>query len=182
MRVDQDSLFTAEAHTTHRQRRDKPLRRLGVVCVSAVKNRSQTHPTFARINLCPPIVGEVISYSILSKYEVTQSQWRAVATKLLKVKIDLNPDPSNFKDDNLPVEQVSWEEAIEFCERLSKATGKTYRLPTEAEWEYACRAGTKGPYAGSLDSMAWYSSNSDSKTHPIGQKQPNGFGLYDMHG
>ncbi len=123
-----------------------------------------------------------VSSFYMGKYEVTQAQWRTVATKLPKVKIDLNPDPSYFKGDNLPVERVSWEEAIEFCDRLSKATGKTYRLPTEAEWEYACRAGTTGPYAGELNSMAWYDSNSGNKTHPVGTKQENGFGLYDMHG
>src|ERR1044071_631143 len=122
-----------------------------------------------------------ISSFYLGKYEVTQAQWRAVAN-LPKVKIDLNPDPSNFKGDNLPVEQVGWEEAIEFCDRLSRATGKTYRLPTAAEWEYAARAATTGPYAGNLDSMGWYDRNADGKTHPVGTKQANGFGLYDMHG
>jgi formylglycine-generating enzyme required for sulfatase activity len=122
-----------------------------------------------------------ISSFYLGKYEVTQAQWRAVAN-LPKVKIDLNPDPSNFKGDNLPVEQVGWEEAIEFCDRLSQATGKTYRLPTAAEWEYAARAATTGPYAGNLDSMGWYDRNADGKTHPAGTKQANGFGLYDMHG
>ncbi len=122
-----------------------------------------------------------ISSFYMSKYEVTQLQWRAVA-QLPKVRIDLPSNPSNFKGDDLPVEQVSWEEAVEFCARLSQATGKSYRLPTEAEWEYAARAMTTGPYAGSLDSMAWYASNSGQTTHPVGTKQPNGFGLYDMHG
>ncbi len=117
----------------------------------------------------------------MGKYEVTQLQWRAVSV-LPKVSIELPSDPSKFKGDNLPVEQVSWEEAVEFCERLSRATGKAYRLPTEAEWEYACRAGTTGMYAGSLDAMAWYSSNAGNTTHPVGQKQANRFGLYDMHG
>jgi formylglycine-generating enzyme required for sulfatase activity len=122
-----------------------------------------------------------ISSFYMGKYEVMQREWRAVAG-LPKVKVDLNPDPSHFKGDNLPVEQVSWEDAIEFCDRLSRATRKRYRLPTEAEWEYACRSGTTGPYAGSLDEMGWYSDNSGSKTHEVGKKQPNGFGLYDMHG
>ena len=76
----------------------------------------------------------------LGKYEVTQAQWRAVA-RLPKVNRDLVTDPSEFKGDNLPVEKVSWEDAMEFCERLSRATGRQYRLPSEAEWEYACRAG-----------------------------------------
>lgn len=118
----------------------------------------------------------------IGKYEVTQAQWRAVA-RLPKVKIDLKEEPSKFKGNNLPVEQVSWDEAVEFCERLSKATGKTYRLPTEAEWEYACRAGTTGLYAGSLDAMAWYGEDrTKGSTHPVGTKQANGFGLYDLHG
>ncbi len=124
----------------------------------------------------------MVSSFYMGRYEVTQAQWRAVATKLTKVKIDLNPDPSHFEGDDLPVERVSWVEAIEFCERLSKATGKTYRLPTEAEWEYACRATTTVPYAGRLDDMAWYFDDPDSKTHSVGQKKPNGFGLHDMHG
>jgi len=108
----------------------------------------------------------------IGKYEVTQAQWRAV----------MGVNPSNFKGDNLPVENVSWNDAKEFCRRLSQMTGKEYRLPTEAEWEYACRAGTTGDYAGELDAMAWYNENSGGKTHPVGQKQPNAFGLYDMHG
>ncbi len=122
-----------------------------------------------------------VSSFYMGKYQVTQAEWRAVAA-LSKMNRDLNPDPSHFKGDDLPIESVSWEEAVEFCERLSKATRKTYRLPTEAEWEYACRARTKGPYSGNLDSMAWYSNNSEDKTHAVGTKQPNGFGLYDMHG
>jgi formylglycine-generating enzyme required for sulfatase activity len=117
----------------------------------------------------------------MGKYEVTQLQWRAVSA-LPKVSIALPSDPSKFKGDNLPVEQVSWDEAVEFCKRLLRATGKTYRLPTAAEWEYACRAGTSGMYAGSLDAMAWYENNSGNTTHPVGQKQANRFGLYDMHG
>src|SRR5215469_2827947 len=77
-----------------------------------------------------------VSSFYMGKYEVTQAQWRAVA-QLPKVGMDLNPDPSHFKGDDLPVESVSWDEAVEFCVRLSQATGKSYRLPTEAEWEYA---------------------------------------------
>ncbi|RCJ18030.1 sulfatase-modifying factor protein [Nostoc minutum NIES-26] len=81
----------------------------------------------------------------MGKFPVTQSQWAAVAA-LGKVNIDLNPDPSNFKGANLPVERVSWDDAVEFCTRLSQKTGKIYRLPSEAEWEYACRAGTTTPF------------------------------------
>lgn len=86
-----------------------------------------------------------VSSFFMGKFEVTQAQWRAVAN-LPGVSRDLNPDPSYFKGNDLPVEQVSWEEAVEFCARLSKKTGRTYRLPTEAEWEYACRAGTTSAF------------------------------------
>ncbi len=109
----------------------------------------------------------------IGKYQVTQAQWEAVMGK----------NPSYFKGDpDLPVENVSWNDAKQFCEKLTKMTGENYRLPSEAEWEYACRAGTTGDYAGDLDAMAWYSENSGGKTHPVGQKQHNAFGLYDMHG
>lgn len=108
----------------------------------------------------------------MSKYEVTQAQYKAV----------MGTNPSSFKGDDLPVDSVSWNDAVEFCRKLSQITGREYRLPTEAEWEYACRAGTSGPYAGSVDGMTWYGANSGSQTHPVGQKQPNGFGLYDMYG
>ncbi|AFZ24276.1 hypothetical protein Cylst_2032 [Cylindrospermum stagnale PCC 7417] len=130
----------------------------------------------------------------LGKYPVTQSQWKVVAA-LPKVKIDLNSDPSHFKGANRPVEQVSWNDAIEFCARLSHKTGKIYRLPSEAEWEYACRAGTTTPfYFGETISteLANYNSNyiygSGSKgkyleqTTDVGKFPPNAFGLYDMHG
>ncbi len=136
-----------------------------------------------------------VSSFYMGKYQVTQAEWRAVAA-LAKVKIDLNSDPSRFKGDDLPVEQVSWEEAIEFCERLSKATGKKYRLPTEAEWEYACRAGTTTPfafgetitaeivnYAGNYPYASAPKGDYRQKTTPVGSLgAANGFGLYDMHG
>ncbi len=81
----------------------------------------------------------------IGKYPITQSQWRSVAA-LPKIKSYLDPNPSAFKGDNNPVERISWHDAVEFCERLSKQTGRTYRLPNEAEWEYACRAGTTTPF------------------------------------
>lgn len=108
----------------------------------------------------------------LGKYEVTQAQWRVV----------MGNSPSHFKGDNLPVESVSFEDTQEFCRKLSQMTGEEYRLPTEAVWEYAARAGTTGAYAGNLDSMAWYSDNSAKRTHAVGTKQPNAWGLYDVHG
>jgi formylglycine-generating enzyme required for sulfatase activity len=109
----------------------------------------------------------------IGKYQITQAQWEAV----------MGENSSHFKGDpTLPVESVSWNGAKEFCRKLSQMTGKSYRLPSEAEWEYACRAGTTGDYAGDLDALAWYSNNSGAKMHPVEQKQPNSFGLFDMHG
>lgn len=142
-----------------------------------------------------------VSAFFIGKYEVTQAQWRAV----------MGTNPSRFDDDdNLPIESVSWFEAKWFCRKLSKMTGKPYRLPSEAEWEYACRANTIGTYAGSLRSMAWYGDNSganlldslaiwkkvegdieqyngymeNNKNQPrvVGRKSSNAFALHDMHG
>ncbi|MEA5602162.1 SUMF1/EgtB/PvdO family nonheme iron enzyme [Nostoc sp. UHCC 0252] len=130
----------------------------------------------------------------MGKFPVTQSQWAIVAA-LKKVNIDLNPEPSNFKGANRPVEQVSWDHAIEFCARLSNKTGKTYRLPSEAEWEYACRAGTTTPfYFGETITTDLANYNGDNiynsgtkgefrqQTTDVGQFPPNPFGLFDMHG
>ena len=118
----------------------------------------------------------------LGVYEVTQEQYERVMGK----------NPSNFKGPQNPVEKVSWDDAVEFCRKLSelpeeKAAGRIYRLPTEAEWEYACRAGTTTKYSfgdseSELGEYGWFDKNSDRKTHPVGQKQPNKWGLYDMHG
>jgi len=108
----------------------------------------------------------------LGKYEVTQAQWEAV----------MGSNPSYIKGASLPVEQVSWEDCQLFIEKLNGKGVGTFRLPTEAEWEYACRAGTTGDYAGDLAELAWYNANSESKTHPVGTKKPNPWGLYDMHG
>jgi len=113
----------------------------------------------------------------MGQCEVTQAQYEAVMGK----------NPSKFKGQNWPVERVSWEDATEFCEKLGQKEGRRYRLPTEAEWEYACRAGTTtrfsyGDNDSSVGEYAWYDSNSRGKTHPVGQKKPNVFGLYDMHG
>ena len=128
-------------------------------------------------------------------YPVTQAQWQAVAA-LEKVKIDLKPAPLNFNGANLPVEQVSWYEAVEFCERLKKHTKRPYRLPSEAEWEYACRAGTTTPFAFGKTLMtdaANYDGNWTYNDGPEGEYREqttpvdefdiaNAFGLCDMHG
>ncbi len=109
----------------------------------------------------------------IGKYPITQAQWEAV----------MGGNPSHFKGNkNLPVENVSWNEAKKFCANLSLMIGREIRLPSEAEWEYACRAGTAGDHAGRLDEMAWYRENSGEETHPVGEKQPNVYGVYDMHG
>jgi formylglycine-generating enzyme required for sulfatase activity len=114
----------------------------------------------------------------LGKFEVTQAQWTAV----------MGNNPSNFKGRSNPVEMVSWNDVQAFISLLNKREGHSrYRLPTEAEWEYSARAGTTGAYsfgddADSLGGYAWYDDNSGNKTHPVGQKAPNPWGLYDMHG
>ena len=145
-----------------------------------------------------------VSSFFLGKYPITQSQWRAVAAYPV-VERELKPNPSHFWGDNRPVEQVSWDDATEFCQRLSKQTGRTYRLPSEAEWEYACRAGTTTPfhYGETLsDNLANYCAQYRDfesniyrgtysrsvqgryrqETTEVGKFPPNPFGLYDMHG
>lgn len=113
----------------------------------------------------------------LGKYEVTQAQWQAV----------MGSNPSRFKGADLPVECVSWNDCQEFIRKLNSLTGRRFRLPTEAEWEYAARGGKKSrgyQYGGSNDigAVAWYGDNSGSKTHPVGMKQANELGIYDMAG
>ena len=113
----------------------------------------------------------------IGKYEVTQALWKAV----------MGSNPSEFKGDNLPVESVIWYKCQEFISKLNRITGKTFRLPTEAEWEYAARGGNKSrgyQYSGSnnLSDVAWFEDNSGSKTHAVGTKQPNELGIYDMSG
>ncbi len=127
-------------------------------------------------------------------YPVTQAQWRAVA-KLKQQQRKLDPDPSHFKGDDRPVEQVSWDEAVEFCDRLTAHTGNLYRLPSEAEWEYACRAGTTTPFhfGATIDAaIANYNGNSTyakgkkgeyrQHTTPVGSFPGNAWGLFDCHG
>jgi formylglycine-generating enzyme required for sulfatase activity len=121
----------------------------------------------------------------LGKTEVTQSQWKVV----------MGNNPSISKGDDLPVEQVSWDDAVSFCKKLNEMkrdtlpAGYHYTLPTEAQWEYACRAGTTTRFSygndtgySQLGSYAWNKANSSNKTHPVAEKLPNGWGLYDMHG
>ena len=125
-----------------------------------------------------PTHSVTLSSFSMGKYEVTQAEWKAV----------MGSNPSFFtSDDNLPVEQVCWDDCQTFITKLNALTGKTFRLPTEAEWEYAARGGNKSKgykYAGSntIDDVAWYTSNSKSITHAVGTKQPNELGLYDMSG
>ncbi len=131
----------------------------------------------------------------LAKYPITQSQWRFVA-QLPQVNRKLDPDPSRFKGNDLPVERVSWYDAVEFCDRLSQYTGRPYTLPSEAEWEYACRAGTTTPFhfgetitseLANYDATETYGAGPKGiyreKTTVVGSfKVANAFGLYDMHG
>jgi formylglycine-generating enzyme required for sulfatase activity len=114
----------------------------------------------------------------LGKYEVTQEQWYSL----------MGNNPSIFKGRTLPVENISWDEAQEFIKKLNIKTGRKYRLPSEAEWEYAARAGSKTEYSfgddpSQLTRFAWFSGGDSGKTtHPVGEKIANNFGLYDMHG
>ncbi len=125
----------------------------------------------------------------LSQFLITQSQWKAIAS-LSKVKDSLQLSPSRFVGVDLPVEMVSWEDAIEFCLRLSRATKREYRLPTEAEWEYAARAGTDTAYHyGDILTPVLANYRSENltdvyyqQTTPVNKFAPNKFGLYDMHG
>ena len=114
---------------------------------------------------------------LMGKYPVTQEQYEAL----------MNNNPSQFKGIDRPVERVSWNDAQEFCRKASEVTGKQVRLPSEIEWEYAARAGTTTTYffgndAQDLDKYAWYDKNSNQQTHPVGTKEPNPWGLYDMLG
>ncbi len=111
----------------------------------------------------------------IGKFEVTQDEWFAI----------MGSRPAQFKGGNHPVEQVTWKLAREFTRKLSEKTGKRYRLPTEAEWEYAARAGTESEFyfgQGQLAEHAWFDDNSDETTHPVGQRKPNAYGLHDLYG
>lgn len=136
------------------------------------KEREQTENPVTRVTISKPFW--------LGRTEVTQAQWEAVMGK----------NPSGFKGANLPVETISWTDAMLFCERLTNRerdagrlpTGFHYALPTEAQWEYACRAGTTGQFAGDVEAMAWHYANSGGRTHDVALKLPNAWGFYDMVG
>ena len=124
-----------------------------------------------------PTHSVTLSSFYIGKYEVTQALWKAV----------MGSNPSKWKGDNLPVEQVSWDDCQTFIRKLNALTGKNFRLPTEAEWEFAARGGNNSrgyKYAGSnnIGDVAWYDNNSGSKTHVVGTKSPNELGIYDMSG
>ena len=124
-----------------------------------------------------PVHSVTLSGYYIGKTEVTQALWKAV----------MGINPSRFKGDYLPVENVSWDDCQEFIRKLNSMTGQNFRLPTEAEWEFACRGGNNSrgyKYSGSnnLGSVAWYDGNSGNKTHPVGTKAPNELGIYDMSG
>ena len=109
----------------------------------------------------------------IQKTPVTQAQWKEI----------MDAEPSHFAGDDLrPVEQVSWADVQDFIRALEKATGKKHRLPTDAEWEYACRAGTAGDLKGDITPFAWFRANSEGTTHAVATRAPNAWGLYDMYG
>ena len=124
-----------------------------------------------------PVHSVTLSSYYIGQTEVTQALWKAV----------MGSNPSHFKGDNLPVENVSWDDCQTFITKLNQLTGNSFRLPTEAEWEFAAKGGTKSKgytYSGSntLGNVAWYTENSSNKTHPVAQKQANELGIYDMTG
>ena len=124
-----------------------------------------------------PVHSVTLSGYYIGKTEVTQALWKAV----------MGSNPSYFKGDNLPVEQVSWDDCQKFIRKLNALTGQNFRLPTEAEWEFACRGGNNScgyKYSGSnyIDNVAWYDGNSGNKTRPVATKLPNELGIYDMTG
>ena len=122
---------------------------------------------------------------LLGRAPVTQAQWRAAA-QLPPVDRALDPSPSQFEGDRLPVENVSWHDAVEFCRRLSQSSGRDFRLPSEAEWEHACRAGTRSAFhCGDVlgdEAANFWSANPLGHTTPVASYPANAFGLHDMHG
>lgn len=142
-------------------------------------------PSYIKDHALGPIVADSEMIAIpgrryqMQRTEVTQFQWMAV----------MGNNPSEFRGPDRPVENVSWEDCQEFIRRASQMDGRKYRLPTEAEWEFACRAGSTTDWGkrrngecGPLETMGWYDDNSGRGTHPVAQKEPNAWGLFDMHG
>ncbi len=133
----------------------------------------------------PPQIVQIKEPFYMGKYEITQKQWYAI---MRTNPVYFNSEKIGSSTENHPVESVTWNDAQEFIKKLNEKEGTNkYRLPIEAEWEYAARAGSSGKWSfgdneNDLKDYAWYGANSDSKTHPVGQKKPNGFGLHDMHG
>ena len=124
-----------------------------------------------------PVHSVTLNSYYIGKTEVTQALWKAV----------MGSNPSNFRGDNLPVENVPWNDCQVFIRKLNSLTGQNFRLPTEAEWEFACRGGNNSrgyKYSGSnnIDNVAWYTDNSGRETHPVATKSPNELGIYDMSG
>ncbi len=144
-----------------------------ILCLAGITTQVRAATEQAMHPAMIPIPGK--NYEI-GKYEVTQAEWREV----------MGNNPSRFGNcgDTCPVEQVSWNDVQVFIQKLNAKTGKQYRLPTEAEWEYACYGGVQSEYCGGndVDAVAWTESKGNAQTHPVGQKQANGYGLYDMSG
>lgn len=144
------------------------------------KNASEVAIAAAIEKIAPSVAANMVAISgknyELAKYEVTQVEWRAM----------MGSNPSKFTScgSNCPVEDMSWNDMQKFITRLNAWTGKHYRLPTDAEWEYACYGGNQTEYCGSnnIELVAWYDGNSSYTTHAVGKKQSNGYGLYDMSG
>jgi formylglycine-generating enzyme required for sulfatase activity/nucleoside phosphorylase len=171
-----------------------PTTKLELVKISEGRFEMGAPEDGSQLHIAHPIHDVDVPEFYIGKYPVTQQQWKFGAN-LPKINRELNPDPSNYAGEDLPVEQISWFDAIEFCARLSHHTGREYRLPSEAEWEYACRAGTETPFhfGKTIDAEI---ANYDGDSYGLGQKGlcrqqttpvctfkgANNYGLYDMHG
>lgn len=162
----------------HKQSSDVPLKENGAaghrldLADAGLQPKSFSQAT----RLTPAMVAIPAGNYEIGKYEVTQAEWRAVMGN--------NPSKFSHCGDDCPVEKVSWDDAQAYIQKLNAVTGSQYRLPTEAEWEFACYGGIHSDYCGgnAVDALAWTEANSDEQTHPVGQKQANGYGLYDMSG
>ena len=171
-----DLMNRAEAEAEFQAFRENPVGPGGIefVWVPAGEFRMGSTSSDAQFDEKPMTQVRISRGFWLGKYEVTQSEWQTV----------MGSNPSGFAGcGRCPVEQVSWEDIQQFVRRLnSQGGGEVYRLPTEAEWEYAARAGTAGDRYGSVDAVAWYKNNSGNRTHQVGGKTPNAWGLHDMLG